>query len=94
MIGLLAAAEVDWDAVRQRQEKILGGHRRMQDMVLEHLVAEKEVLDDEQEAKLFGLLRQRAGCVAGGPPMTGGARRHERGASAMPQQTTRGEAEE
>ena len=94
MIGLLAAAEVDWDAVRQRQEKILGGHRRMQDMVLEHLVAEKEVLDDEQEAKLFGLLRQRAGCAAGGPPMMGAGRRRERGASAVPQQMTRGEAEE
>ena len=94
MIGLLAAAEVDWNAVRRRQETILEGHRRMQDMVLEQLVAEKEVLDDEQGAKLFGLLRQRAACAAGGPPMMGAGRRRERGASAMPQQTTRREAEE
>ena len=86
MIELLAAAEMDQNAVRRQQEKILVGHRRMQDMVLEHLLAEKNVLNDEQETKLFALLRRQAGCGAGGTPMMGAGRRHERGASATPQQ--------
>ena len=89
MIALLSAPEVDQDAVRSQQQRILEGHGRMQDMVVEHLLAEKAVLDSVQQAKLFSLVSQHASCAAGGPPMMGAGMRRG-GAAGSPSQPPAG----
>ena len=72
MLDLLSAEEVDHQAIEQQQEKVLDGLRGMQDIVLGHLIEEKQILTARQEEELFEMLRQRSGCpVAGGPPMMG-----------------------
>ena len=76
MVDLLSAKEVDRGAIEQQQEKVLEGFRGMQDIVLDHLIGEKQVLTADQEKQLFELIRSRTGCpvVDGGPmaPKRGG----------------------
>jgi len=64
MIDLVAAPEPDREAIAAKQEDILDGQRRMQQLVIEHLLAEKEVLTPAQQKELFDLLRRRS---CGGP---------------------------
>jgi Spy/CpxP family protein refolding chaperone len=70
MIDLIAAPKADREAIRAKQEEILAGQRQVQQLVIEHLLAEKEVLTVEQQKELFDLLRRRSGC-AGQMPMMG-----------------------
>jgi Spy/CpxP family protein refolding chaperone len=70
MIDLLSTPSPDRKAIQAKQEEILAGHRRMQQLVIERLLAEKEVLTVEQQKELFDLLRQRSGS-AGQMPMLG-----------------------
>lgn len=74
VIDLLAAPSPNLDAIRTRQDDILTARRAIQAMVVEHLLAEKRTLTREQEAKLFELLRHRAGCGDKRPPMSGRGR--------------------
>jgi Spy/CpxP family protein refolding chaperone len=74
MLELLAAPEPDMEAIRAKQEKILEGHRRMQELVLNRLLEEKKVLTIEQQEKLFSMMRERMGC-----PGPGGLMRPGRG---------------
>jgi Spy/CpxP family protein refolding chaperone len=69
MIGLLAAHEPDRAAIVAKQEEILAGQRSMQDLVIRHLLGEKQVLTPEQQTRLFDLLRQRSACTGHGPLM-------------------------
>jgi len=69
VIDLVAAAEPDRQAIAAKQEEILVGQRRMQQLVIEHLLAEKEALTPQQQEELFNLLRRRSGCTA--HPMVG-----------------------
>jgi len=69
VIDLVAAEDPDLEAIRARQEGILTAKRNIQRLVIEHLLAEKEVLTPEQQERLFEMLRNRAGCS--GPPMSG-----------------------
>jgi Spy/CpxP family protein refolding chaperone len=39
----------------------------MQELVINHILAEKELLTPEQRKELFDLLRQRSGCGGRGP---------------------------
>ena len=66
MIDLIAADEPDRQAIVAKQEEIRGGQRQMQQFVIEHLLAEKEVLTVEQEKELFDLLRRRSACPGPG----------------------------
>jgi Spy/CpxP family protein refolding chaperone len=70
VIGMIAAAEPDLEAIRAKQDEILATKRAIQSRVVDHLLAEKEILTAEQQARLFDLLRQRVGCAAD-PPMSG-----------------------
>jgi Spy/CpxP family protein refolding chaperone len=70
VIELLAAEEPDLEAIRARQDEILETKRRIQQRVVDHLLAEKNVLTPEQQRQLFALLRDRTGCGAN-PPMSG-----------------------
>ena len=73
MIDLIAAPEPDREAIRAKQEEILAGQRRMQQLVIENLLTEKQLLRPEQQEQLFQMMRSRSGC-AGHGPMTGGMR--------------------
>lgn len=70
VIALIAAEEPDREAIRVKQDEVLATKRAIQERVVEHLLAEKELLTADQRAKLFEMLRQRAGCPAD-PPMSG-----------------------
>jgi len=70
MIDLIAANdEPDREAISAKQEQIRAGQRQMQQLVIEHLLAEKQVLTAEQEKELFDLLRQRSACAGPGRMM-------------------------
>lgn len=66
----IAAEEPDRAAIRAKQDDILATKRRIQDLVAEHLLAERQNLSPEQQAKLFEMLRDRIKC-GGGPPLSG-----------------------
>ena len=66
----LIAAGTDRTAIAARQEEILAGQRRMQELVIEQLRAEKEVLTAEQQRKLFDMIRAHSGCT--GPALLRG----------------------
>jgi len=69
MIDLVAAPEPDRAAIEAKQEEILAGQRRMQRLVIEHLLAEKQLLSPHQQEQLFEMIRQRAHCSGHGPMM-------------------------
>ncbi|NLS94952.1 MAG: periplasmic heavy metal sensor [Planctomycetaceae bacterium] len=73
VIGLIAADEPDVDAIYARQDELLATKRQIQRLVVDHLLAEKEVLTPEQQQRLFTMLRDRTGCTMD-PPMSGSAR--------------------
>ena len=70
LINLIAAEEPDHDAIQAKQDEILATKRSIQDLVANHLLAEKEILTPEQQQRLFEMLRDRT-CCAGGPPLAG-----------------------
>jgi len=69
LIDLMASAQPDRDAIVAKQEEILAGQRKMQELVIAHLLAEKEALTAEQQAKLFQMIRERSGCAGGAAMM-------------------------
>jgi Spy/CpxP family protein refolding chaperone len=70
VIDLIAAEEADTETIRAKQDEILAKKRGIQQLVVDHLLAEKEVLTPEQQQQLFQMLRNRTGCTAV-PPMSG-----------------------
>ena len=78
IIDQLAAANPDLDAIKAKQGEILAGQRKMQGLVIDQLMAEKEVLTAEQQQRLFEMLRRAAGGERSGPLLVPG-RGHEGG---------------
>lgn len=72
MIDLVAAAEPDRTAIEAKQKEILAGQGKMQALVIEHLLAERQSLTPEQQKQLFEMIRSRAGCAGHGPMMGSG----------------------
>ena len=70
VIDLVAAEKPDLDAIHAKQEDILATKRRIQRLVVEHLLSEREILTAEQQQRLFTMLRDRI-CCGAGPPMSG-----------------------
>ncbi len=70
LIDLLAAPQTDFEAIGAKQDEILAGQRRMQELLISHLLAEKEMLTLQQQQALFDMIRKRGGC-AGRSPMMG-----------------------
>jgi Spy/CpxP family protein refolding chaperone len=66
----LVAAGTDRALIAAKQEEILTGQRRMQGLVIEQLLAEKEVLTVEQQKELFDMIRRQSGCM--GPALMRG----------------------
>jgi Spy/CpxP family protein refolding chaperone len=73
VIDLVAAEDPDAELIRAKQDEILATKRKIQDLVADHLVAEKEILTPRQQQRLFELLRNRANRGAG-PHMARGPR--------------------
>jgi Spy/CpxP family protein refolding chaperone len=71
MIDLIAAAQPDRQAIAAKQEEILAGQRKMQELVIGQLLAEKQVLTPQQQKELFDLLRQGSERSGLGPMMMG-----------------------
>ena len=65
MIALLAAPDASRPAIKAKQDEILAAQREMQDMMLDHLLAEKHVLTPEQQKLMFKLIRESAQCRQG-----------------------------
>ena len=63
LFELIAAPELNEDAVHSEQAEIVEGHRKMQELVVENLLADKAVLTSEQQAKYFGQIRQHCGAT-------------------------------
>jgi len=69
LLDLLTMPNVDEAAIRKTQEEILAGQRRMQNLVIDHLLKEKEFLSPEQGKRLMQSLceqcRHDSGMVSG-----------------------------
>jgi len=59
MLDLLAVAEPDRQALADKQEEILACQRKMQHLIIEHLLFEKTVLTSRQQEDFFKLFRER-----------------------------------
>ena len=70
VIDLIAAEEPDPELIRARQDEILATKRSIQNLVTNHLLAEKRPLTPKQQQRLFEMLRDRT-CFASGPPLAG-----------------------
>ena len=69
LIDLLAAETVDENAVRAKHREILAVQERMQELSLEHILAEKRVLEPSQVKRLFDLMRRSEGCARRAPAL-------------------------
>lgn len=69
LIDLIAADEPDRQAIAAKQDQIRDGQQQMQQLVIEHLLAEKQVLTAAQQKELFDLIRQRSVCEGPGRMM-------------------------
>ena len=65
LIDLIVSPQPDREAIAAKQEEISAGQRQMQELVIAHLLAEKQMLTVEQQAKLFQMIRERSGCAGG-----------------------------
>ena len=77
LIDLLEAPQADRQAIADKQSQILAIQGRMQQAVIEHLLAQKEVLTPEQQSEFFSAIRQRGGWGPG--PGMGRGQRMRRG---------------
>jgi Spy/CpxP family protein refolding chaperone len=70
LMDLLIMPEVDESVIRSKQEEILAGQRRMQNLVIDHLLKEKKLLSPDQAKKLLQSLceqcRHDGGTVSSG----------------------------
>ncbi|MGD8787004.1 MAG: periplasmic heavy metal sensor [Phycisphaerales bacterium] len=70
LIDLIAAPQTGYDAIRAKQDEILAGQRKMQELLVSHLLTEKEMLTPQQQKILFNMIRKQCGC-AGGSVLSG-----------------------
>ncbi|MDD8042940.1 MAG: periplasmic heavy metal sensor [Verrucomicrobiota bacterium] len=57
LMALLTAVEVNEADVRSKQEAILASQRQMQNLVIDHLLKERELLSPEQWRRFMALIR-------------------------------------
>ncbi len=65
LIDLIASPQADSEAITLKQDQIMAGQRKMQEHVIAHLLAEKQTLTNEQQIRLFDMIRENTGCVTG-----------------------------
>jgi len=59
LIDLIAAPQTDFEAIRAKQDEILAGQRRMQELLISHLLTEKEMLTPQQQKTLFDMIQKQ-----------------------------------
>lgn len=69
LINMLAVSKPDLQAIAAKQEEILAFQGKMQKLVIEHLLVEKEMLTPKQQKELFRLFRRYSACTGPGPLM-------------------------
>jgi Spy/CpxP family protein refolding chaperone len=69
LIDLIAVENPDRQVIAAKQDRIRDGQQQMQQLVIEHLLAEKQVLTAAQQKELFDLIRQRSVCEGPGRMM-------------------------
>jgi hypothetical protein len=70
MIDLIKSPQVSHEAIRAKKNEIRSAQDNMKAMVIEYLLAEKEILSKEQQVKFFEMIQ--AECKqAGIPPLIG-----------------------
>ncbi len=62
LIQILAGAAPDPEAIDTKQEEIRAWQKQMQELVIAHLLAEKEILTAEQAAEMFAMLHAQSYC--------------------------------
>jgi Spy/CpxP family protein refolding chaperone len=65
LVDLIAAPDLDIEAVRAKQDEILDVHRRMGELVADNLLADRETLTTDQQAEFFKKLRVHCGSYKG-----------------------------
>lgn len=78
----LEASETTPEAIEDQRARILSKQEEMLDMVVERLVAEREILDDDQRSQWFEYLRSRVQCPD--PLMSGGEHKADARKGAAP----------
>jgi Spy/CpxP family protein refolding chaperone len=63
LLGLLANSQADRASISAKQKEIRNAQAQMQDLVIAHVLAEKELLTPAQRQKYFELLAQRSGTL-------------------------------
>ena len=66
MMDLIASPQPAPDAIRAKQEEIIAGQRRMQELVIAQLLSEKKILTQAQQKELFEMIRNEAACSGQG----------------------------
>lgn len=59
LLDLLIVSKADEAAIRSKQAEILAGQRQMQNLVIDHLLEEKELLSPEQGKRLIQAIRKQ-----------------------------------
>ena len=67
LFALLAADPVDREAAEAKRGEIAECQQRMQELVLDHILAQKAVLTPEQRAEFFRVLGESGTCLGHGP---------------------------
>jgi len=62
LVDLVSADRPNLDGLRAKQDEILAGQRKIQDLAIAHLLKEKDLLTPEQQKILFDLMRKRLEC--------------------------------
>jgi len=62
LLDLIAAPEPDREAIRAKQREILERQMKIQELVIDYLLEEKETLSPNQQRALFALIRSRCDC--------------------------------
>jgi hypothetical protein len=68
LVNLIAASELDSDAISAKQEEILETHRKISNLVTENMLADREILTADQQTKFFKKLRDYCGPSANSTP--------------------------
>lgn len=63
LIDLIAAPQTDFEAIHAKQDEILAEQSRMQELLISHLLAEKQTLTPQQQRILFNMIRKQCGCT-------------------------------
>ena len=58
LLDLLAVPQSDMPRIQEKQREIQAGQQRCQDLVVAHILAEKQILTPAQQGRYFDLLRQ------------------------------------